>query len=163
MRKMAENFQEPINHVLDRRRKFNSLLDNSKDLGELGFTCPSCGYPTLGEREGYEICTLCGWEDDGQDDENADAVWGGPNGGISLNDSRHNFEINIKNFNEAKSEIEKSFASNKKRMIDCYERILVEADPIKRAAILKELPALYEEYGALLRQYVAEIQKSIIR
>lgn len=86
---MAEDFQESIRLVLDRRRKFNSLLDNYKNnLEELGdFTCPSCGYPTLGERRMYEICILCGWEDDGQDDKDADNVWGGPNGDLSLNDS----------------------------------------------------------------------------
>jgi hypothetical protein len=33
----------------------------------------------LSERGGYEICRLCNWEDDGQDDPHAEEVWGGPN------------------------------------------------------------------------------------
>ncbi|WP_198674015.1 CPCC family cysteine-rich protein [Chitinophaga alhagiae] len=27
-------------------------------------TCPCCGYITLSERGGYEICPICFWEDD---------------------------------------------------------------------------------------------------
>lgn len=48
------------------------------------FTCPGCGYPTLNERGNYEICDLCNWEDDNQDNKEADEVWGGPNGNLSL-------------------------------------------------------------------------------
>jgi hypothetical protein len=39
----------------------------------------------------WEICSECGWEDDGQDDLNADEVWGGPNGSESLTDARKNY------------------------------------------------------------------------
>ncbi|WP_253907628.1 CPCC family cysteine-rich protein [Bacillus sp. WMMC1349] len=39
--------------------------------------CPCCGFPTIEERRIFEICELCNWEDDGQDDPNADEVWGG--------------------------------------------------------------------------------------
>jgi len=31
------------------------------------FACPACGYPTLDERGGYNICRVCHWEDDGLD------------------------------------------------------------------------------------------------
>jgi len=57
------------------------------------FSCPCCGYPTLAGRGTDEICELCWWEDDGQDDDQADEVWGGPNGGYSLNDARENFQL----------------------------------------------------------------------
>ena len=53
--------------------------------------CPCCGYPTLPERANYEICELCNWEDDGQDDEDADEVMGGPNSDYSLTEARENF------------------------------------------------------------------------
>ncbi len=53
--------------------------------------CPCCQYPTLSERGGYEICCLCNWEDDGQDDADADAVRGAPNGSYSLTEARENF------------------------------------------------------------------------
>jgi hypothetical protein len=52
------------------------------------FTCPGCGYPSLSVRGSYEICAVCNWEDDGQDDAQADEVWGGPNGHLSLTENR---------------------------------------------------------------------------
>jgi hypothetical protein len=46
----------------------------------------------LGERASYDICRICWWEDDGQDDNDADDVRGGPNGVFSLSEARANFE-----------------------------------------------------------------------
>lgn len=54
-------------------------------------TCPCCGYPTLDERGTYDICELCNWEDDGQDDDDSAVCQGGPNGGYSLDQARENF------------------------------------------------------------------------
>jgi hypothetical protein len=34
---------------------------------------------------------LCNWEDDGQDDESANEIWGGPNSDYSLAEARENF------------------------------------------------------------------------
>ncbi|WP_261769601.1 CPCC family cysteine-rich protein [Paenibacillus polysaccharolyticus] len=42
--------------------------------------------------KGWEICCLCNWEDDGQDDPHADEVWGGPNQDYSLAEARENFK-----------------------------------------------------------------------
>jgi hypothetical protein len=56
------------------------------------YTCPCCGYLTLSQRGSFEICELCRWEDDGQDDPHADEVWGGPNGRYSLSEARQNFK-----------------------------------------------------------------------
>jgi hypothetical protein len=53
--------------------------------------CPCCRNLTLGERGVYEICEVCWWEDDGQDDAGADVVRGGPNGKLSLTEARENF------------------------------------------------------------------------
>ena len=55
------------------------------------YACPCCGYLTLGERGGYQICAVCFWEDDGQDDHDAGSVRGGPNGELSLTKARRNF------------------------------------------------------------------------
>ncbi len=55
------------------------------------YTCPCCGYPTLSERGGYEICVLCGWEDEGFDDPEADSL-GGPNYYLTLTEARQNFK-----------------------------------------------------------------------
>lgn len=55
------------------------------------FSCPCCSSITLDERAGYEICPVCFWEDDGQDDHDADEVRGGPNGALSLAEARRNY------------------------------------------------------------------------
>jgi hypothetical protein len=55
------------------------------------YACPCCRYITLTERGGFEICPVCFWEDDGQDDPDADVVLGGPNGQLSLTQARQNF------------------------------------------------------------------------
>lgn len=52
------------------------------------FWCPICDYPTIGEPGGYEICTVCEWEDDGTcqlDDQS------GPNGTYTVREARANF------------------------------------------------------------------------
>jgi hypothetical protein len=53
--------------------------------------CPVCGYPTLEHRNLYDYCSLCHWEDDGQDDPWADQPNGGPND-HSLAQARKNFQ-----------------------------------------------------------------------
>jgi len=39
----------------------------------------------------FEICPVCFWEDDGQDDHDADHIRGGPNGMLSLTEARRNY------------------------------------------------------------------------
>lgn len=71
----------------ERRKLFDNYLnENNINL----HTCPGCGYPTLTERGSYEICSVCNWEDDNQDDKDADEIWGGPNSDLSLTENRLN-------------------------------------------------------------------------
>jgi hypothetical protein len=58
---------------------------------DLPLRCPCCFCRTLGERGGFEICPVCFWEDDGQDEHDADVVRGGPNGGLSLTQACANY------------------------------------------------------------------------
>jgi len=53
--------------------------------------CPCCGYLTLTASGEDEICPVCYWQDDGQDDDDASEVRGGPNGALSLSQARANF------------------------------------------------------------------------
>ncbi len=69
-----------------RRAIFDEYL---KTHGIKRCTCPSCGYPTIGDRECCDRCFICDWHDDGQDDDTADVVRGGPNECLTLTDSRH--------------------------------------------------------------------------
>ena len=84
---------------LERRRRWFETYCDAASQGVhkpvrpgIRYGCPCCGYPTLSERGGYEICWLCNWEDDGQDDPHAEEVWGGPNGPYSLAAARANFK-----------------------------------------------------------------------
>lgn len=56
-----------------------------------GLPCPCCRHLTLDALDAYEICPVCFWEDDGQDDGDASVVRGGPNGTLSLTQARENF------------------------------------------------------------------------
>ena len=58
---------------------------------DLPLRCPCCGCTTLSERTAFEICEVCYWEDDGQDDGDADENRGGPNGSLSLSQARANY------------------------------------------------------------------------
>ena len=68
-----------------RRKLFDTFLATQ---GSIRVPCPSCGYPTIDGHGQYDICSVCQWEDDGQDDTTADEVWGGPNSDLSLTESR---------------------------------------------------------------------------
>jgi hypothetical protein len=61
--------------------------------GEPGkkYACPCCEFKTLPARGHYDICSVCFWEDDGQDDHDSDEIRGGPNGELSLVQARFNF------------------------------------------------------------------------
>jgi hypothetical protein len=69
-------------------------FENASKPGEKKptYRCPCCGCLTLCDRGGYEICPVCFWEDDGQDDHDAAEVRGGPNGELSLTQARANFK-----------------------------------------------------------------------
>ena len=98
LRKDSPNHAIPSAEELERRanwfKRYVTQLDRSVSapLREgILYRCPCCGSRTLEERGGYEVCQVCYWEDDGQDDEDADAVRGGPNGDLSLTQARKNF------------------------------------------------------------------------
>jgi len=57
---------------------------------EVTYACTCCGYPTLRALGEFDICFLCCWEDDGQDDADADLVRRGPNRSFSLVEAREN-------------------------------------------------------------------------
>jgi len=85
--KLTESDKKILVDFYHRRKLFDKYI---KDKGLKLFTCPGCGYPTLTERGGYDICDVCNWEDDNQDDNEAEKVWGGPNGNLSLTENRIN-------------------------------------------------------------------------
>ena len=82
---LDEKDKKLLSYFFEKRKLFNKFIEKNK-LNI--YTCPGCGYPTLSERGTYEICGVCKWEDDNQEDDEADKVWGGPNGELSLTENR---------------------------------------------------------------------------
>lgn len=80
---------------------------------EKSYRCPCCAYKTLHSRAGYEICPVCFWEDDGQDDHDADEVRGGPNGSLSLTDARKNFKVFLASQERFREDVRPPFADEK--------------------------------------------------
>jgi Cysteine-rich CPCC len=70
-------------------RQFHKVTETRQSAP--AFRCPCCRFKTLCGRAQNEICKVCFWEDDGQDDHDANEVRGGPNGTISLSRARDNF------------------------------------------------------------------------
>lgn len=55
------------------------------------FPCPVCGSHTIGDPGTYEICDVCGWEDDPV--QSADAGYAGGANVESLNDAKARWQL----------------------------------------------------------------------
>jgi hypothetical protein len=55
---------------------------------DVRFRCPCCGYKTLDAPGALQLCPVCWWEDDGQEDNDAAEVRLTVNGQLSLNEAR---------------------------------------------------------------------------
>lgn len=96
---MNSETHEPSPEEIERREKWfdfymdklenNSVVEAPQE--GVSYRCPCCGCRTLDERGAYDICPVCFWEDDGQDEQDAATVRGGPNGSLSLTQARANY------------------------------------------------------------------------
>jgi hypothetical protein len=76
----GENVSEPVKWA------------NEPEQSSKAFRCPCCKFKTLHGRGQDEICQVCFWHDDGQDEADAERVLGGPNRHLSLRQARVNFK-----------------------------------------------------------------------
>ena len=76
------------------------------------YPCPCCGYLTLSQKESFEICMVCYWQDDGLQAEKSDYE-GGANQ-VSLNQARSNFN---------------AFGASEEVFLDCVRKPLPEEMP----------------------------------
>ncbi len=77
--------------LLESFQKRRELLQDFIDKNGLKLTiCPGCGFPTFSKQWFQDICSVCNWQHDGQDDPYADEIWGGPNYELSLTENRLN-------------------------------------------------------------------------
>lgn len=129
------------------------------------YSCPCCGYPTLEEkRPSWEICNLCGWEDDGQDDPKADEVWGGPNYYLSLAQARENFKRYLIKFSPEQTPTSIGGNSNsekehtaKRAMMQAFDKMASEQVPATLEALWQQVydnkAVLYEEVIRKIDEY----------
>ena len=137
--------------LIERRKWFQNNMKNfepkefqPKEESDEFYTCPCCGYNTLRERGGYEICYLCDWEDDGQDDSDADKVRGGPNGDYSLTEARENFEKYYTQYRPSDTRafrlsVGRNEVELKKRIIDKFDKLMSSNNVEKQREIYKEI------------------------
>jgi hypothetical protein len=113
-----------------------------EDAGRV--TCPCCGYPTIALRDAFEICSLCAWEDDGQDDPGQlgtaakhapGVVTHGPNHDYSLTEARENFAVNLTAYRPADRDFESERATTaiKGDIVASYERAVDGLTDVERA------------------------------
>jgi hypothetical protein len=115
------------------------------------YTCPVCGYPTLSERGSDEICMICGWEDDGQDDPHANEIWGGPNGDYSLSEARKNFiqYLTMYRPGDESDETNVKKVSLKREVIGAYERMAKTEDSEELGILKKQITELERKLSAV--------------
>jgi|HubBroStandDraft_6_1064221.scaffolds.fasta_scaffold09718_6 hypothetical protein len=110
------------------------------------FRCPYRGLPTLSERSAYEICLICWWEDDGQDDATADEVWAPPNGEYSLTAARANFFAHGHMYNRgAGIAVVEQPGPTRVELLTYARAVLSGAEPLDEAKLQNLLEAYYEK------------------
>ena len=140
-----------------------SLFDNYILENHLGLhTCPGCGYPTLSERGGYEICNICNWEDDNQDNEEADEIWGGPNGNLSLTENRINIGKILDSGKTGTLHLDNYYAENVLKSIEHFEKKQrsVESKMTGNETLQHPLWAEWKQIGTDLLNAINQINKS---
>lgn len=139
------NLQQKTEIILQRRAFFDlhfPVIDGVDAFDDLSNSCPSCGYLTLSQRAGNEICLFCFWEDDGQDNADADKVSGGPNGSDSLTVYREEFFDWVQKLKEQQSGADELEISIGKELIK-LDQLMQLAKPDKQA-ILDQIELLSE-------------------
>jgi hypothetical protein len=112
----------------------------------------------LGERGGYEICPLCNWEDDGQDDPHADEVWGGPNGSYSLSQARNNFHSHLIMYDPPPPDGHTS-GRDSPRALDAKRQIVAAFERMRSARDASEVAELWAKIDAAERVLESELQR----
>jgi len=124
--------------------------------------CPCCGYLTLEERGDYEICYLCNWEDDGQDDPYADETWGGPNGDHSLTEARENFKQFLVMYREKRNHSSRNDQENvtKLKIIEAFEEMRTASDD-EKSILWQQIMEGEQTLADILHEYTERYSNNV--
>jgi len=145
-----------------RRVKFDEYLKKNQiklSDGIKKFTCPCCGFPTLNERGGYEICVLCKWEDDYQDDKDANEVLGGPNGKLSLTQARKNFQKYLLCDGKESPDKDAPYKIVKNELIELFYELLDNKYSSKQ--IIKKIDNCFKNHYSILKKEIKKYEESL--
>jgi hypothetical protein len=139
--------QQKIKVILKRREYFDMSFppiercDARRDISSgLSNSCPICGYMTLATRCDHDICGICFWQDDGQDNPEADNNYIGPNQVHSIN----TFRVEIYDWLEEFKSVEKPMDSIEKRIgqeLLKLENYISKSD-VNKQIVLQQIDAL---------------------
>lgn len=144
---------ELLTALQERRRAFDAALADQRIQGALIAvtpgrmphfgTCPCCGYPTISPNL-YDVCTICGWVDDGHDDGTAAQIDAGPNGDYSLAQARRNFieRQTMYRGSDRRQEQDTSVVEARERLIEAYDSLLPLNEPWAFIGALPRITAL---------------------
>ncbi len=102
---VVEDSRSPLFAFVQRRMWFDDYLARAR-IGLLPlprdyYTCACCGYPTIEEPQTLEVCYLCLWKDNGQDDPHANEYWRGAYYGLTLSAAREHFAAYVACFDDS--------------------------------------------------------------
>ena len=106
----------------------------------------------------WEICPICWWEDDGQDDADANENCGGSNGDYSLQEARENFRklmIAFRPNDERFLRIGTATREHRESLVSAFEKIQREINDVsgKKTSIkTHKIKALHKKVNDLLRK-----------
>lgn len=122
-----------------RRGAFEQALADSNVVYDK-HTCPACGIPTLDLRGDYEICVVCGWEDDG---EGGDVALAMPPNYVSVQSARISVARRLEAFEQTDG-----FAGALEDVVRCIREF-------KRLARRGEVEVGVVDFAANLRRILA--------
>lgn len=153
--KLTIGDEEVLKEFFERRKTFDQeIKKNNSTLS----TCPSCGFPTIEEKGDFEICPICNWEDDTQDDPFENEIWGGVNRSLSLTESRLKFGSTLNDLSKDDATKIKSSLEEILKLLEKQKERLNEFD-INKVIKSKLNDPIWKDYETASQIHIMDLIK----